>query len=134
MQPNATNLADFEGKLTPVQERAIVALLSHSTIKSAAKAIGIDDATLWRWLQDKEFHTAYMSFRRESVRQSIARLQQFSTEAVSTLRTIMKDKTAPASARVVAAKSIIDYSLKAVELEDLADRVAQLESAMVGKR
>lgn len=134
MQPNATNLADFEGNLTPVQERAIVALLSHSTIKSAAKAIGVDDATLWRWLQDRDFHAAYMSFRRECVRQSIARLQQYSTEAVSTLRTIMKDKEAPASARVVAAKSIIDYSLKAVELEDLADRVAQLESAMVGKR
>ena len=134
MQDNATLLADFDGKLTPIQERAIVALLSHSTIRTAAKAVAVDEATLWRWLQDKEFHAAYMNLRRECVRQSIARLQQFSTEAVSTLRTIMKDKDAPASARVVAAKSIIDYSLKAVELEDLAERVAQLESAMNGKR
>ena len=134
MQDNATLLADFDGKLTPIQERAIVALLSHSTIKSAAKAIGIDDATLWRWLQDKEFHTAYMSFRRESVRQSIARLQQASSEAVSTLRTIMKDKKAPASARVVAAKSIIEYAMKAVELEDLAERVAQLEALQTPKQ
>jgi hypothetical protein len=134
MQDNAIQQADFTGRLTAPQERAIVALLSHSTIRTAAKAVGIDETTLWRWLQDKEFHAAYMNLRRECVRQSIARLQQASSEAVSTLRTIMKDKEAPASARVVAAKSIIDYSLKAVELEDLAERVAQLESAMDGKR
>lgn len=132
MQPNATDQPDFNSKLTPVQERAIVALLSHSTIKNAAKAVGIDDATLWRWLQDKTFHAAYMTVRRESVRQSIARLQQASSEAVNTLRTVMKDKKTPATARVTAAKAIIEYSMKAVEIEDLAERVAQLEAIHIG--
>jgi hypothetical protein len=130
MQDNATLSADFDGKLTPVQERAIVALLSHATTRTAAKAVGVDEATLWRWLQDKDFHAAYMTARRETVQHALARLQQVSTEAVNTLREVMKDKTAKGSERVSAAKAIIEYSIKAVEIEDLAQRVKELESVM----
>ena len=76
MQDNATLSADFDGSLTPTQERAIIALLSHATTRTAAKAVGVDEATLWRWLQDKDFHKRYIDLRRECVSQSITRLQQ----------------------------------------------------------
>jgi hypothetical protein len=130
MQDNATLLAEIQSRLTPVQERAIVALLSNANTRTAAKAVGVDEATLWRWLQDQEFHAAYMAVRRESVSLSIARLQQSTMEAVNTLKTIAKDKAAPASSRVMAAKAIIDYSIKAVEIEDLATRVKEIEAVM----
>jgi transposase-like protein len=130
MQPNATFSGDIDNHLTPIQERAIVALLSNSTIKRAAKAIGVDDATLWRWLQDKDFHNAYRAARRESVSQAIARLQQASSEAVNTLREIVKDKGQPAPARVSAAKAILEFSIKAVEIEDMAERLAQVEAIL----
>jgi AcrR family transcriptional regulator len=135
MQDNATLSADFDGKLTPIQERAVVSLLSHATMRTAAKAVGVDEATLWRWLQDKDFHAAYMTARRETMQHAMARLQQISSEAVSTLREVMKDKTAKGSERVSAAKAIIEYSIKSVEIEDLAQRVEELESVMaaVGK-
>jgi transposase-like protein len=133
MQENATLQADFDGKLTPVQERAIVALLSNSTMKRAAKSVGVDDRTLFRWLQDKDFHAAYRAARRETVTQAIARLQQASSEAVNTLREIVKDKKQPAPARVSAAKAILEFSMKAVELEDMADRVAQIEALLAAQ-
>jgi hypothetical protein len=91
MQDNATLLAEIPSQLTPIQERAIVALLSNANTRTAAKAVGVDEATLWRWLQDKEFHAAYMTIRRESVSLSIARLQQSTMEAVNTLKAIAKD-------------------------------------------
>jgi hypothetical protein len=100
MQDNAILSADFDGKLTPVQERAIVALLSHANTRTAAKAVGVDEATLWRWLKDKDFHAVYMTARRETVQHALARLQQVSTEAVNTLREVMRDKTAKGSERV----------------------------------
>jgi hypothetical protein len=134
MQDNATLLAEFPSSLTPIQERAIIALLSHANIRTAAKAVKVDEATLWRWLQDKDFHTAYMNIRRESVSLAIARLQQASTEAVNTLKAIAKDKEASASARVMAAKAIIEYSMKAVEIEDLAQRVDELETVMEAQK
>jgi transposase-like protein len=133
MQDNATLSADFDGKLTPVQERAIVALLSNSTMKRAAKSVGVDDRTLFRWLQDKDFHAAYRAARRETVTQAIARLQQASSEAVNTLREIVKDKGQPAPARVSAAKAILEFSIKSVELEDMADRVAEIEALLAAQ-
>jgi len=133
MQENATLLAEIPSRLTPIQERAIVALLSNANTRIAAKAVGVDEATLWRWLQDKEFHAAYMTIRRESVSLSIARLQQSTMEAVNTLKAIAKDKKAPASSRVMAAKAIIEYSIKAVEIEDLAVRLAEVEATLKQK-
>jgi transposase-like protein len=133
MQSNASFLGDASDNLTPIQERAIVALLSNSTMKRAARSVGIDEATLWRWLQDKNFHTAYRTTRRESVNQAIARLQQASSEAVNTLREIVKDKKQPAPARVSAAKAILEFSIKSVELEDMADRVAQIEAILAAQ-
>ena len=133
MQDNATLLAEIPSRLTPIQERAIVALLSNANTRTAAKAVGVDEATLWRWLQDKEFHAAYMTIRRESVSLSIARLQQSTMEAVNTLKAIAKDKKAPSSSRVMAAKAIIEYSIKAVEIEDLAVRLAEVETTLKQK-
>jgi lambda repressor-like predicted transcriptional regulator len=130
MQDNRTLSADFDCKLSPVQEQAIVALLSHANTRAAAKSVGVDEATLWQWLQDKDFHAAYMTARRETVQHALARLQQVSTEAVNTLREVMRDKTAKGSERVSAAKAIIEYSIKAVEIEGLAQRVDELESVM----
>jgi uncharacterized protein (UPF0147 family) len=116
--------------LTRKQELALSSLLSKPTMKEAAEAAGIGETTLWRWLQIKEFHTAYMKARRESVKQGIARLQNATGEAVSVLQEIMSDKEAPRSVRVAAAKAVIEYSIKAVEIEDLAQRVDELESVM----
>jgi Helix-turn-helix of insertion element transposase len=130
MQSNASFLGDTGDNLTPIQERAIVALLSNSTMKRAARSVGIDEATLWRWLQDKNFHTAYRTARRETVKHAMAWLQQISSEAVNTLREVMKDKTSKGSERVSAAKAILEFSIKAVEIEDLAHRVEELEYVM----
>ena len=58
---------------------------------------------------------------------TIAQVQQATGEAVETLRTVMHDADAPASARVSAAKAILETAIKAVELEDLEARIAVLE-------
>lgn len=133
MRGNHTPNSDpQEPCLTRKQDIAISALLSQPTIKEAAAVAKVGESTLWRWLQDKEFHAAYMKARRESVKQSIARLQKYTSAAVDTLHEIMINKSANAFARVSAAKAILDYSLKAVELEDIAERVDALES-LAGK-
>ena len=106
---------------------AIAALLAHPTMKEAAEAVGIGESTLFRWMQDEQFREDYRKARGEVVRQAIARLQRASGEAVDTLRTIMKDDIKPASARVTAARTILDTAVKAVEIEDLEARIEHLE-------
>ena len=124
MSANAVQKSD----LTPKQEKAIGALLSESTMEEAAEAAGVNRATIFRWLQQEEFQTAYTQVRRESVKHAIARLQNRSSEAVEVLAEIMKDEMNAPFARVSAAKAIIEYSIKAVEVEDLAKRLAELEA------
>jgi hypothetical protein len=113
--------------LTAKQEKAISALLSEPTMKSAAHLVKVSEITIIRWLREDAFKEAYQEARREATRQAIARLQQASSEAVDTLREVMNSSTAQPGARVSAAKTVLELSLKAVEIEDLALRVEEVE-------
>lgn len=126
-------MAGHGEKLSRNQERAIAALLSNSSIPAAAQAINVGERTLWRWIQVEPFKTAYLDARREVVRQAIALVQVGMSEAVQALRDILTNVDAPASARVSAAKAMIDTGLKAVEIEDLEHRVSMLETQITKK-
>ena len=115
-------------KLSRNQERAIAALLTHPTMSKAAAAAGVGEVTLWRWMQIPEFKEQYRLARREAVSQAVGHLQGACSVAVLALTDISQDVNCPASARVSAAKSILELALKGVELEDLAVRVEELES------
>ena len=82
------------------REEAIAALLTHRTIEEAAHAIKVAPNTLLRWMKDPEFDQAYREARRVAFGHSVARLQQASTAAVSTLLKVMIDPNSPASAKV----------------------------------
>ena len=114
-------------KLSRNQERAIAALLIHPTMLAAAAAAGVGEVTLWRWLQIPEFKEQYRLARREAVSQAVGHLQGACSIAVLALTDISQDVNCPASARVSAARTVLELALKGVELEDLAVRVEELE-------
>jgi len=116
-------------KFSRKMEEAIAALLTQSTLDDAARSVGIGTPTLIRWQKDPEFQTAYREARRAAFGQSIARLQQASSAAVSVLIKVMADPTSPPSTRVRAADSVLDHAAKAIEIEDIEIRVADLERA-----
>ena len=109
------------------QDTAIGALLSRPTISAAAESVGIGESTLRRWLKDRDFLAAYRAARREAVSQAVAHLQGACSVAVVALTDISQDVNSPASARVSAARTVLELALKGVELEDLAVRVEELE-------
>ena len=113
--------------LTRRQEVFIAALLSCPTIAQAARTAGIAEVTAGRWLKDLAFQEAYRTARRHVVQHAVARVQQATCTAVETLRAIMQDPEAPASARVSAAKAVLETAIKGIELEDLEARIAALE-------
>jgi len=114
-------------KLSRKQEVALAALLLQPTIREAAKVAAISEATLFRWLQLPDFQEAYRQAKRQAVGQAVTTLQRVSGEAVETLRKVMADEKAPASARVTAARAVLETAIKAVELEDLVARIEELE-------
>ena len=114
------------------KEEAIAALLTQRNLEEAARAIGIGANTLLRWLQVPEFKDAYRKARRDAYSQAMARIQQASGAAVSTLLRVLVDPNTPASSKVRAADSILDHSAKAIEIEDIEARVCELERAADG--
>ena len=114
-------------KLSRNQERTIAALLVHPTMAKAATAAGVGEVTLWRWMQIPEFKEQYRLARREAASQAVGHLQGACSVAVLALTDILQDVNCPASARVSAAKTVLELALKGVELEDLAVRVEELE-------
>jgi len=73
------------GALTAKQERAIIALLSASTIGAAAAAAGIGERTLFRWLSEPTFQDSYQQARRQAFDRAAGRLQVIATKAVDAL-------------------------------------------------
>ena len=116
-------------KFTRKREEAIAALLTQRNVEEAARTAGIGTQTLLRWLKVPEFQAAYREARRAAFSQSIARLQQASSAAATTLLKIMLDVNTPASTRVRAADSVLDHAKHAIELEDVEARVTGLERA-----
>ncbi len=109
------------------REQAVAALITSSSITEAAQAVGIGERTLFTWLQDADFKEQYRQARREVVGQALANLQRVSSLAVSTLSEIMEDKKAPATSRVSASKAVLELAIRAVELEDVIQRLEALE-------
>ena len=111
------------------KEEAIIALLTHRNVEEAAKAVGLSPKTLFRWMQDPEFDADYRKARRDSFHQAVARLQQASSAAVTTLLKLAVDPNAPAAVKARAAYYILTLGTKAMETEDIDVRVTELERA-----
>ena len=108
-------------------EETIAALLTQRNLDEAAKAAGISMRTLMRWLKLPEFQAAYREARRTAYSQAVAKLQQGATAAATTLLKVMLDQGTPASVKVRAAECVMNHSSKAIEIEDVEFRVAELE-------
>lgn len=117
-----------ENGLTPKQETAIVALLNEPTISRAAASIGMNERTLYRWLDNAAFGRAYRKARREAFAQAIALTQRYAPAAVHALAKIMGDEKATYAARVSAATSLLRFSRESIELDELSARIEALES------
>jgi hypothetical protein len=116
-------------KLGAKQEAAILALLSSRNVEEAVRVADVTQRTLYRWMKEPAFDQAYRAARRAAFAQSVGRLQQASSAAVSTLLKVMVDPGTPASTKVRAADSVLAHTIKAMETDDIEVRVAALEQA-----
>jgi len=112
------------------KEAAVAALLTTRNIEEAAKTVGVAPNTLLNWMKDREFAAAYRKARWAVVGQAIARLQQTTGAAVSTLQKLMVDSNSPAAIKGQAARTVLAMAIKGVEVEDLEARIAELERSI----
>jgi len=121
-------------KLGRKKEQAIVALVTARNTEEAAKSIGVSTKTLLRWQKLPEFERAYREARMAAFRQSLAKLQQASVPAVTTLLKVMVDPATPLAVKARCAYFILEQTRRSTETEDLAARIAELERATESPR
>jgi hypothetical protein len=122
-------MAARNSSLERKQEDVIVALLTQRNMEEAARTAGVGIRTLIRWMKLPEFQKAYREARRAAFGQALARLQQGTSAAATTLLKLLIEPGTPASVRARVADSIFNHAAKAIEIEDIEARVADLERA-----
>jgi hypothetical protein len=111
-------------------EVAIAALLSGQTIKHAALECGMGYRTLKTWLASDWFQTEYQAAKKQLLDSTINQLRTIGSEGVAGLHDVVVNADNPASARVSAARAILEVLLRAVEIQDITTRLERLEAAM----
>lgn len=115
---------------TPRKEKALRSLLTCRTRAEAAKAAGIGESTLRGYLREPEFQARYREAFGALVQDATRQAQQAIAPALSTLREIVEDENAGAKARIMAARSTLEYALRLTEQLDIISRIETLEHAI----
>jgi len=123
MKQNSTSEDVLAGK----KLKAIEALIACDTIDEACTVSGVTRSTMYRYLKEPLFEKELKRAKRQLINRAVLRLQQSCRDAAIALAEICRDKEAPPSARVAAAREILASSLKAIEIEELEVRIEQLE-------
>ena len=116
--------------MTPKQQKALLALLSQPTKSKAAEAAGIAPKTLRCYLEDPEFQAEYKKAFSGMVEDAVRQSQQSLAPALATLREIVEDNGLDAQPRISAARSILEYSLKLTEQNDILAKLEALEATV----
>jgi hypothetical protein len=118
--------------LTAKQERALAALVTQPTQAAAAAAAGVDSRTLRRYLADPDFQAAYKAAFSDLVSDAVRQSQQALAPALATLREIAEDAEQPATVRVQASRSLLEFGLRFTETYDVLAQLQDLERRLDG--
>lgn len=113
--------------MTKNQDKALAALMTSPTIKAAAAAAGVDYRTMRRYLEDPEFLAEYKMMTSEMLSDAKMRAKQLLNPALETLGDICTNKKAKETARVAAAKAILEWSTRLNELTEIMEMLEALE-------
>jgi len=105
--------------LTAKQAKALAALLVEPTKEKAAAAAGIGITTLKRYLAEQEFQSEYKKALSELVEDAAAQAKISLSPALTCLREIVEDGEQGATARIQAARSLLEYGLRLTEIFDI---------------
>ena len=108
-------------------EQVIAALLATSSIREAAAVANCHENTVAKLLQKPEFADQYKIARQELLRSTLDKLQAINAQAVECLATVMSSAKSPASAKVSAARTTLEMSLRIIEIVDVTERLAAIE-------
>ena len=114
------------------KEKALRALLATNTLSKAAETAGIGTRTLYRYLhEDGEFMQRYAEEMANLMVSATETMKKGLSPAISRLLIIIKNDKMPPSVHVQACRTVIEYSLRLTEAQEVLTRLDALEKAQV---
>lgn len=122
-----------EHPLTPREMRAVRALLQHPQGEDAAKAAGIGLRTLRRYLARPHVRAALAKEATVRLRATTLALARHAEGAADAVGRMARGEIAADPARVRACAVVIAAATRAIETEELAKRIEELERAATAR-
>lgn len=117
-----------ENVITVKQQKAITALLSERTTRDAAKTAGVNEKTLYTWLNEPAFRGALRSAEKDILDDVTRRLSAGQGLALDTLTKLIQSARHE-STKLRASVAWLELSLKYKDMQDIEDRLTALEAA-----
>ncbi|MEX0804093.1 MAG: IS630 transposase-related protein [Candidatus Binatia bacterium] len=111
--------------LSDKQHRAIPFLLAAPSIEAACRSARISKATVYGWLKSESFQAEIRAQRERVMNSAIEKLKAGVEKAVDTLIELLD--CSKAEVRRGAAKDVIEFGLKGLELQEIESRLTALE-------
>jgi beta-phosphoglucomutase-like phosphatase (HAD superfamily) len=118
--------------LTARQRRAIPLVLPARNIEEGCRSARITTQTWYTWLREEGFKAEVDRQREEVISEALDRLKAAVNEAVEGLTALMGAEEK--NIRLRACERVLDFLLKSKELEEIEERLSELEKAVGGKR
>ena len=123
---------DEPKELTSKQKRALPYLLEARSIEEGCKRAGVSKATVYEWLKDDVFRNELKRQRNSIIDSAVDTLKANIAKATETLVKHLDSERENISIR--AAESIIAFTQKALEHEELEKRIEALEAKLIQQR
>ena len=105
------------------------ALLTCRTISEAAQVAKVSERLIYKLLKNSDFEVRYRNAREDILRGVSNQLKENMSKAVETIASIMNDTDNRPNERLSAAKTILEYGNKYIELENILERLKKLEDS-----
>ena len=114
--------------LTPQQDQCVIALLNEPTVAKAAAAVGVNERTVYRWLDEPAFGRVYRKARREGFAQAVGMAQKYAAHAMQALVKMIADAATPPAVRATCCGMVLKFGRESIELDDVVQRVEEIEA------
>jgi len=117
-----------ENGLSMKQRRAIPSIIESKSMEVAARKVGCDRSTLYRWLAEPAFQAELREVQDRAFSEALMRLQGTARAAVEVLIESLSAKS-PTEKRL-AAVQILEMTFKSLEIGEFSERLKDLEDRL----
>lgn len=112
----------------------MIALFESNSVVEASKKTGITEQTGHKYLKNPIFKERYRKLRREKFEQATANIVNSVDEAIQVLKDVMNNDEEVGATRVQSARAIISNAFKSYELQEIEERLDNIEELLQDKR